>query len=83
MHIIMVYGCQPKRGGTDGLYVLRSLLQTCCHHNKETWVLFVDIVKSIDSVSHELLFALLAHYGIIQYDVGHTSEYHQSALHQS
>ena len=57
------YGCQPNKGCTDGLYVLRSLLQTRRHHNQESWVLFIDIVKAFDSVSHELLFALLLHYG--------------------
>lgn len=57
------YGCQQNKGCTDGLYVLRSMLQTQRHHNLESYVLFADIVKALDSVSHELLFELLIHYG--------------------
>jgi Reverse transcriptase (RNA-dependent DNA polymerase) len=57
------YGCQQNKGCTDGIYVLRSILQTRRHHNLESWVLFADIVKAFDSVSHELLFELLIHYG--------------------
>ena len=58
------YGCQPNKGCTDGLYVLRSLLQTRRQHNQESWVLFIDIVKAFDSVNHSLLFELLIYYGV-------------------
>jgi hypothetical protein len=58
------YGSQPKRGCQDGTFVLRSALSTRRYHNLPTWALFVDLVKAFDTVNHELLFQLLARYGV-------------------
>jgi hypothetical protein len=58
------FGAQPKRGCHDGLFVLRSVLETRWYHSKETWALFVDLVKAYDTINHELLFTLLKQYGV-------------------
>ena len=57
------YGSQKARGCQDGLFVLRSALETRRQHDLPTWALFVDLVKAFDTVNHELLFALLERYG--------------------
>jgi exonuclease III len=57
------YGSQSGRGSTDGTFVLRSAVQTRRQHNLPTWVLFADLVKAFDTVNHELMLALIEHYG--------------------
>jgi len=51
-------GCQ------EALHTIRNILTTRRHHGKETYVLFVDLVKAFDTVDHEVLFQILAKYGI-------------------
>ena len=51
-------GCQ------EAIHTIRNLLTTRRHHGKETYVLFVDLVKAFDTVDHEVLFQILAKYGI-------------------
>ena len=51
-------GCQ------EALHTIRNILTTRRHHGKDTYVLFVDLVKAFDTVDHEVLFQILAKYGI-------------------
>ena len=51
-------GCQ------EALHTIRNILTTRRHHGKETYVLFVDLIKAFDTVDHEVLFQILAKYGI-------------------
>ena len=53
-----VLGCQ------EALHTIRNMLITRRHHDKETYVLFDDLVKAFDMVDHEVLFHILAKYGI-------------------
>jgi hypothetical protein len=57
------YGSQSGRGSTDGTFVLRSAVQTRQQHNLPTWVLFADLDKAFDMVSHGLMLALIKRYG--------------------
>ena len=43
--------------------MLRNALQLRRDHDKETYALFVDLIKAYDTANHELLFALLGKYG--------------------
>ena len=54
----------PKKGCPDGLFSIRSILQTRKEHDLEYWVVFVDLVKAFDTIHHKLLFELLKKYGI-------------------
>jgi hypothetical protein len=59
-------GCQPLRGCRDALFIVRSALQIRHKHMLATWVLFVDLVKAFDTIDRELLFEILAKFGIPQ-----------------
>eukprot|EP00978_Attheya_sp_CCMP212_P035773 scaffold157687_cov54-Attheya_sp.AAC.1 len=52
------YRCVPGKECTDALFVMRK------HHGKETWSVFVDLVKAFDTADHQLLFAILKKYGV-------------------
>jgi hypothetical protein len=51
-------GCQ------EAIHTLRTILMTRRHHGKETYALFIDIVKAFDSVNHKALYAILGKFGI-------------------
>jgi hypothetical protein len=69
LKILTKHGVETQRGSQkarvcqDGLFVLRSALETRRQHDSPTWVLLVDLVKAFDTVNHELLFALLERHG--------------------
>jgi hypothetical protein len=54
---------EAEAAKTEFLYYVPPILQTCRHHNLQTWALFVDLVEAFNTVNHELPFALLEHYG--------------------
>jgi Reverse transcriptase (RNA-dependent DNA polymerase) len=58
------YGALRGKGCRDGIFTLRAALETRRLHNKETWVIFADLIKAFDTANHELLFALLPQYGV-------------------
>ena len=58
------YGCVPGKGCTDALYAIKTALQIRKQHGKDTWAVFVDLVKAFDTADHSLLFAILKKYGI-------------------
>jgi hypothetical protein len=58
------YGCVPGKGCTDALYAIKTALQIRKQHGKDTWAVFVDLIKVFDTADHSLLFAILKKYGI-------------------
>jgi exonuclease III len=58
------FGSQPLVGCRDAIFTLRSMLELRRYHNLPTWALYVDLVKAFDTANHELLFKLLAKYGV-------------------
>mmetsp|Transcript_12894 Transcript_12894/g.18496 ORF Transcript_12894/g.18496 Transcript_12894/m.18496 type:complete len:153 (-) Transcript_12894:163-621(-) len=52
-------GCQ------EALHTIHNILTTKRHHGEETHVLFVDLIKAFDTIDHEMLFQILAKYGIL------------------
>ncbi len=50
-------------GGSDGIFCIRQALKNRRGHGKESWVLFVDLVKAFDSVPQDVLFKVLAEFG--------------------
>jgi exonuclease III len=57
-------GAQKNRGCVDGNFALKTATQIRRHHNQTSWILFTDLMKAFDSVHHDLLYAILAQYGI-------------------
>jgi hypothetical protein len=57
-------GCQPLRGCRDELFIVRSVLQLRHKHMLPTWALFVDLVKAFDTIDREVMFQILAKFGI-------------------
>jgi Reverse transcriptase (RNA-dependent DNA polymerase)/Endonuclease-reverse transcriptase len=53
-----------NKGCADATFSLKMALQTLHEHNKESFILFVDLVKAYDSVNRELLWKVLERYGV-------------------
>jgi len=52
-------GFRNGRGCSDGSFTVKALLSKRREHNRETWVLFLDLVKAFDMVPRELLWNTL------------------------
>ena len=57
------FGCTPEVGCQHGSFTLRSILQNEKEHNKDTWGVFIDLVKAFDTVNHSLLYLVLSKFG--------------------
>ena len=57
-------GFMGGRGCSDGIFCIRQALKKRREHGKESWVLFVDLVKAFDSVPRDVLFTVLAKFGV-------------------
>jgi hypothetical protein len=53
-----------KKWYQQAMHILRAALSIRRAHEKDTYVLFVDLVKAYDTVNHALLFGILKKYGI-------------------
>ena len=51
-------------GCSDGNFCIRQALKKRREHSLDSWVLFVDLVKAFDSVPREVLFSVLAKFGV-------------------
>ena len=59
-------GFWPGRGTADGVATLKLALQTMREFGKDSYVLFVDLVKAFDSVNREMMPLVLEKYGVPQ-----------------
>ena len=57
-------GFRPERGTADATFSLKMALKKRREHSLETWVLFIDFVKAFDRVPRELLWSVLAKFGV-------------------
>ena len=57
------FGGTPGLGCGDGLFTLKTLLNTRRNHNLASYVGFVDLVKAYDTTNHDLLLRILERYG--------------------
>ena len=57
-------GFRWDRGTIDGLFTTFVGFSKRKEHGLETWALFVDLIKSFDSVPRETLFAVLRRFGL-------------------
>ena len=59
-------GFRAGRSCSDAIFTLKMALKKRKEHGLESWVLFVDLVKAFDRVPRELLWKILAKYGVPQ-----------------
>jgi hypothetical protein len=57
------FGGTPELGCRDGLFTLKTLLNTRRNHNLASYVGFVDLVKAYDTANQDLLLRILERYG--------------------
>jgi hypothetical protein len=57
------FGGTPELGCRDGLFTLKTLLNTRRNHNLASYVGFVDLVKAYDTANQDLLLRILEQYG--------------------
>mmetsp|Transcript_19451 Transcript_19451/g.44125 ORF Transcript_19451/g.44125 Transcript_19451/m.44125 type:complete len:139 (+) Transcript_19451:1762-2178(+) len=57
-------GFTGGRGCSEGSFCIRQALKKRREHGLESWVLFVDLVKAFDSVPRDVLYAVLAKFGM-------------------
>ena len=67
--IIKLHGCptqfgsSPEVGCQDGCFFIKMAPHACHKHNLPTYVAFIDLVKSFDTVSHSMIPKILEQYG--------------------
>ena len=49
------FGATPGTGCQNGLFCLKTLLQTRREHDLDTYCVFIDLVKAYDSIQHEII----------------------------
>ena len=57
------FGSTPGVGFQDDTFMIKTLIHLRQNHNLPTWVVFADLVKSLDTYNHALLIAILRKYG--------------------
>jgi len=57
-------GFTKGRGCTDATAALKVTIQQLRNANRDSYVLFLDLVKAFDSVNREMLWKILAKYGL-------------------
>ena len=57
-------GFRPGRGCNDAIFTVKMAMKKRKEHSQETWILFLDLVKAFDRVPRELLWELLAKFGV-------------------
>ena len=53
-----------KWGCLGATFSLKLVLQTKKEFNLNTWVVFVDLVKALDTVNRDMLMKILAWFGL-------------------
>ena len=59
-------GFRSGRSCSDAIFTIKMALKKRKEHGLESWVLFVDLVKAFDRVPRELLWKILARFGVPQ-----------------
>ena len=57
-------GFRPGRGCNDAVFTVKMAMKKRKEHSQETWILFLDLVKAFDRVPRQLLWELLAKFGV-------------------
>jgi len=52
-------GCQ------EALHLIRSTIMIWRHHGHKSYTLFVDLVKALDSIHHDVLYRILKKDGLL------------------
>ena len=75
-------GCLFGKGCTDATFAVKSAIQTLHEHDQQVYVLFVDLVKAFDSVNRELLWKILAVYGVPEKTIEVLKKLHTNITYQ-
>ena len=68
--ILLVHGMEAQNGfmggrcTTDGIFLLYQALLKRREHQQDSWVLLIDLIKAFPGVSRELMYAVLAKFGV-------------------
>lgn len=57
-------GFRSQRGTPDMIFAVRQLQEKCLEQRMDLFMVFIDLTKAYDTVNRELLWKLLARYGI-------------------
>jgi hypothetical protein len=57
-------GFMPSHGCVDATATLKMALQSMKDSNQDAYIIFVDLVKAFDSVNREMLWQILAKFGL-------------------
>ena len=57
-------GFRPGRGCTDAVFTVKTALKKRREHGLETWVIFLDLVKTFDRVPRAMLWKVLRKFGV-------------------
>jgi len=74
--------CLFGKGCTDATFAVKSAIQTLHEHNQQVYVLFVDLIKAFDSVNRELLWKILAVYGVPEKTIEVLKKLHTNVTYQ-
>ncbi len=69
---------RQMRGCLKSIFTLKQLIKKRAEHGLKTWLLLIDLVKSLDGVPRELLWEVMIKQGVPPKLISHLKALHKS-----
>ena len=73
-------GLRKDRGTTNMIFTARQLQEKCQEQNVDLYMTFVDLTKAFDTVSHEVLWKIMAKFVCLAKFIAMVMQFHDGML---